>query len=117
MPSDLKALIRIKKQLILKQGVLYRWTTQVDRRTRLQLVLPPSFRIKAITGCHDQVGQHGQDRVLELLRDQFYSPRMQTDVAFYINSCPRCFRRKSQPHQAPLLNKEANQLLELILEN
>ena len=55
MPSDLKALIRIKKQLVLKQGVLYRRTTQVNRRTRFQLVLPPSFRTKAIAGCHDQV--------------------------------------------------------------
>ena len=65
MPSDLKALIRIKKQLTLKQGVLYRRTTAVDRRTRLQLVLPPSFRTKAITGCHDQVGHLDEDRVLE----------------------------------------------------
>ena len=101
MPSKLKALIRIKKQLILKQGVLYRRTTQVDRRTRFQLVLPPSHRTKAITGCHDQVGHLGQDRVLELLRDQFYWPGMHTDVASYINSCPRCLRRKSQPDQAP----------------
>ena len=69
MPSELKALVRIKKQLILKQGILYRRTTQVNRRTRLQLVLPPSHRTKAITGCHDQVGHLGQDRVLELLRD------------------------------------------------
>ena len=69
MPSDLKPLIRIKKQLVLKQGVLYRRTTQVNRRTRLQLVLPPSFRTKAIEGCHDQVGHLGQDRVLELLKD------------------------------------------------
>ena len=72
MPSDLKALKRIKKQLVLKQGVLYRRTTQVNRRIRFQLVLPPSFRTKAIEGCHDQVGHHGQDRVLEVLRDRFY---------------------------------------------
>ena len=39
MPSDLKALIRIKKQLVLKQGVLYGRTTQVNRTTRFQLVL------------------------------------------------------------------------------
>ena len=39
---------------------------------------------------------------------------MHTDVASYINSCPRCLRRKSQPDQAPLLNKEVNQPLELI---
>ena len=115
MPSDLKALIRIKKQLILKQGVLYRRTTQANRRTRLQLVFPPSFRNKAITGCHDQVGHLGQDRVLELLRDEFYWPRMHTDVASYINSCCRCLRRKSQPDQAPLHNIEANQSLELKL--
>ena len=114
MPSELKALIRIKKQLVLKQGVLYRRTTQVNRKTRLQLVLPPSFRTKAIEGCHDQVGHLGRDRVLELLRDRFYWPGMHTDVASYINSCPRCFRRKSQPDQAPLLNMEVNQPLELI---
>ena len=112
MPSDLKALIRVKKQLVLKQGVLYRRTTQVNRRTRLQLVLPPSFRT-AIEGCHDQVGRLGQDRVLELLRDQFYWPGMHTDVASYNNSCTRCLRRKSQPDQAPLLNIEVNQPLEL----
>ena len=112
MPSHLKALIIIKKQLTLKQGVLYRRTTQVNKRTRLQLVLPPSFRTKAITGCHDQVGHLGQDRVLELLRDQFYWPGMHTDVASYINSCPRCLKSKSWPDQASLLNIEANQPLE-----
>ena len=41
MPSDLKALIRLKKQLILKQGVLYRKITPTDAKPRLQLILPP----------------------------------------------------------------------------
>ena len=82
MSSELKALIRIKKELVLKQGDLYRWTTQVNRRTRFQLVLPPSLRTKVIEGCQDQVGHLGQDRMLELLRDQFYWPGMHTDVAF-----------------------------------
>ena len=72
MPSELKALIRVRKQLALKQGVLYRRTTQVNSKTILQLVLPPSFRTKTIEGCHDQVRHLGQGRVLELLRDQFY---------------------------------------------
>ena len=39
---------------------------------------------------------------------------MPTDVVSYINSCPRSLRRKSQPEQAPLLNIEVNQPLELI---
>ena len=33
MPSELKALIRLKRQLVLKQGVLYRRTSQVNIKT------------------------------------------------------------------------------------
>ena len=39
---------------------------------------------------------------------------MHTDVVSYINSCPRCLRRKSQQDKAPLLNIETSQPLELI---
>ena len=105
MPSEMKALIRIKKQLILKQGVLYRRTSQVNTRTKLQLVLPNSHRTRAIAGCHDQVGHLGQDRVLDLLS---YWSGMHINVVSCINSCPRCLRRKSQPDKAPLLNIEAS---------
>ena len=67
-----------------------------------------------MVGCHDQIGHLGQDRVLELLRDRFYWPRMHMDVASYINSCPRCIGRKSQPDVAPLHNIEATQPLEFV---
>ena len=69
MPSELKALIRLRKHWILKQGVLYRRTSQVDAKSRLQLILSQSHCTRAIECCHDQVGHLGQDRVLELLRD------------------------------------------------
>ena len=39
MPSELKALIRNRKHLVLKQGVLYR-KTKVDTRTKHLLVVP-----------------------------------------------------------------------------
>ena len=113
MSSDLKAFLRIMKQFKLKQDILYR-KTQVNDKARLQLVLPLSYRPKAMAGCHDLVGHLGQDRVLELLRDRFYWPGMHMDVASYINSCPRCIRRKTQPDTAPLQNIEATQPLELI---
>ena len=82
MPSDLKAFLRIRKQLKLKQGILYR-KSQVSNnsRTSLQLVLPIEYRHKAMVGCHDQNGHLGQDRVLKLLRDRFYWPGRQMDVA------------------------------------
>ena len=103
MSLDLKALLRIRKQFKLKQGILYRKSQVINNdRARLQLVLPHSHRQKAMAGCHDQIGHLGQDRVLERLRDRFFWPGMQMDVASYINSCPRCIRRKSQPDTAPL---------------
>ena len=113
MCSDLKAFLRIRKQFKLKQGILYR-KTQVNDKARLQLILPLSHRPKAMAGCHDLVGHLGQDRVLELLRDRFFWPGMHMDIVSYINSCPRCIRRKSQPDTAPLHHIEATQPLELI---
>ena len=113
MPSELKALIRNRTQLTLKHGVLYK-KTKVNARTKQLLVVPQSYRQRAMEGCHDQVGHLGQDRVLDLLRDRFYWPGMHADVVSYINSCPRCLRRKSQQDKAPLVNIETSQPLELI---
>ena len=116
MPSDLKALIRNRKHLVLRQGDLYK-KTKVNARTKHLLVIPQAYRQRAIERCHDQVGHLGQDRVLNLLMDRFYWPGMHVDVVAYINSCPRCLHRKSQPDEASLLNIEASQPLELILLN
>ena len=69
MPSELKALIRNRKLLTLKHGVLYK-RSKVDARPKHLLVVPPSHRQRALEGCHDQVGHLGQDRVLDLLRDR-----------------------------------------------
>ena len=73
MPSELKALIRNKKQLTLKQGVLYK-KAKVDARTKHLLVIAQAYRQRAIEGCHNQVGHMGQNRVIDLLRDRFYWP-------------------------------------------
>ena len=113
MPSELKALIRNRTQLSLKHGVPYK-QTRVNARAKQLLVVPQSYRQRALEGCHDQVGHLGQDRVLDLLRDRFYWPGMHADVISYINSCPRFLRRKSQQDKAPLVNIETSQPLELI---
>ena len=113
MPSEMKALIRNRTQLTLKHGVLYK-RSKVNARTKHLLVVPQSHRQRAMEGCHDQVGHLGQDRVLDLLMYRFYWPGMHADVVSYINSCPRCLRRKSQQDKAPLLNIETSQPLELI---
>ena len=100
MPSELKALIRNRKFLTLKHGVLYK-RSRVDARTKHLLVLPPSHRQREMEGCHDQVGHLGQDRVLDLLRDRFYWPGMYVDVVSYINSCPQMFKKEVTARQGP----------------
>ena len=113
MPSEMKALLRNRTHLILKHGVLYK-KVRVNATTKHLLVIPQSYRQRAMEGCHDQGGHLGQDRVLDLLRDRFYWPGMHADVVSYINSCPRCLRRKSQQDKATLLDIETSQALELI---
>ena len=52
MPSELKALIRIRTQLTLKNGVLCK-NKKVNARTKQLLVIPQSYRQRAMEGCHD----------------------------------------------------------------
>ena len=40
--------------------------SRVNARTKQLLVVPQSYRQRAMEGCHDQVGHLGQDRVLDL---------------------------------------------------
>ena len=61
MPSELKVLIRNRKLITLKHGVLYK-RSKVDARTKHLLVVPSPHRQRALEGCHDQVGHLGQDR-------------------------------------------------------
>ena len=103
MPSELKALIRNRTHLILEQGVLYK-KAKVNARTKQVLVVPQSYRQRAMEGCHDKVGHLGQDRVLDLLTDRFYWAGIHADVVSYINNCPRCLKRKYQQDKAPLMN-------------
>ena len=66
-----KALLRIKRQLKLIKGVLYRKTildNGVERRPRLQLILPSHLTKKVLNGCNNQVGHQSIVRTLSLLR-------------------------------------------------
>ena len=50
----------------------------------MQLVLLTTLRLQALKGCHDDLGHLGIERILDLLRDQFYWPgmtKMQLDIS------------------------------------
>ena len=70
-----KALLRVKGQLKLVKGVLYRKTlldNSAERKPRMQLILPMHLTKKVLNSCHDQVGHQGIVRTLSLLRERFY---------------------------------------------
>ena len=59
--------------LVLKQGILYRWTRPRESEEILfQLVLPATQRQVALKGCHDQVGHLVLEHMLGLMCDWFF---------------------------------------------
>ena len=48
----------------------------------------------------DDLGHLGIERTLDLLRDQFYWPRMVEDTVRHIRQCERCLRFRALPGKA-----------------
>ena len=76
-------------------------------RSTIQLVLPGLYRKQALWGCHDDLGHLGIERTIDLLRDQFYWPRMIEDTVRHIRQCEECLRFKALPDRAPMENVDA----------
>lgn len=113
-PIQVRNLLRVKKTLVVRDGILCR-KRQTKEETRYVMVLPKVQRRRALEGCHDQVGHMGRERTLSLLRDRFYWPGMVKDVTDYVSSCDRCLRRKAPVQQrAPLVSITTTQPLEMV---
>ena len=115
--SEVKSFLRNKKCLKLVKDVLYRKSysdNSTSKKTLWQLVVPISFRERALLGCHDGVGHQGILRTLSLLRERFYWPGMQEEATQHVLKCSRCLRRKHPPQVAPLQPILVTQPLELV---
>ena len=115
--ADVKSLLRIKKNLVLTKGILFRKSFTANTSSKKiiwQLVIPKTHRHKAILGCHDEVGHQGRVRTLSLLRERFFWPSMQVEATQHIAKCSRCLKRKSTPQVAPLQPILVSQPLELV---
>ena len=115
--SELKALLRIRKNLKLSNDILYRKSytdNSSSRKVLWQLVVPKAYRARALVGCHDDVGHQGTMRTISLLRERFFWPGMQEEATQYVVKCSRCLRRKTTPQVAPLQPIYVTQPLELV---
>ena len=80
----------------------------------MQLVLLATLRLQALKGCHDDLGHLGIERTLDLLKGQFYWPRMTKDVTRHTQHCERCLSFKAPPDKAPLENVTMTYPMELV---
>ena len=72
----------------MRNGILYCKNDTKESKcpdwNTMQLVIPTTLRLPALKGCHDYLGHLGIERILDLLRNCFYWPRMMEDVTRHI---------------------------------
>ena len=70
---EMKPFLKERGKLLLRNGTLYckndTQETECPYRNTMQLILPTTFRIQALKGCHDDLGHLGIERTLDLLQD------------------------------------------------
>ena len=101
--SAMQILLRYKKDLFLKNGLLY-WKAILKNHPEpvAQFVLPKRFIPKVILACHDDNGHLGMELTLRLLQEIFFWPKMAEDVHTHICTCERCLRFKQPQERAEM---------------
>ena len=89
--SAIRILLKCKKDLILKNGLLY-WRTILKNHPDpvVQFVLPKRFIHKVFLAYHDDNGHLGIEQTLGLLQEIFFWPKMAENVQTHIHTCERC---------------------------
>ena len=114
-PDDLKSLLRQRKDLFLDNGLLYHKAYfKTTNKLVHQFIMPTKFRKHTVMVCHDDYGHLAMDRVLVLLQERYFWPKMSEDVRVYIRQCDRCMRFKKQKEQTELFPIMATYPLELV---
>ena len=114
-PSSIKSYVKIRADLKLENGLLYRRIRLKDHEMdTYQLVVPVAYRKVTLELLHDKFGHLGIDRTTGLSCERFFWPRMAEEIRQYIQNCEHCLRYKQQPEWAELKPLEASYPLELV---
>ena len=71
------AYVKVKEQLLIKNGLLYHktWQGPADEIV-FQFVVPQRYRGATLDGCHQEVAHQGQRRSTTLMEEHFWWPGM-----------------------------------------
>jgi hypothetical protein len=81
-----------KEPLMIEDGILYR---------KMKLWVPKDLIKMVLESEHDSriAGHFGQDKTIELIRRNFWWPRMDETIIDYVQSCTECQKDKTACHQ------------------
>jgi hypothetical protein len=76
-----------------EEGVIYR---------KLKLWVLCSLRDSVLQSKHESTvaGYMGKDKMKELIRQNFWGPKMNEDIIKYVQSCPECLQNNVAKHKA-----------------
>ena len=107
-----RVLLRQRSKLYLgKDGLLYR-----NSGTNAQLLLPKCFHSTVFKELHQEMGHLGADRVIQLARERFYWPKMESDIIHFVTQACPCLKQR-QPNlstRAPLTSVTTSSPFELV---
>ena len=114
-PSGMRVLLKYQKDLMMKEGLLYRKVLLKGCDQPIaQFVLSKHFRCQTVLSCHDDFGHMGMKRTLGSLHERFFWPKMATDIREHIRTCERCTHFKLPQERAQMKTITASYPLELI---
>ena len=97
------AYVKVKEQLLIKNGLLYHKTQQGPAdEIVFQLVVPQRHQSAALDGCHQEVAHQGQHRSTTLMQQCFWWPGMTRDLRNRIKKCGCCRKYEAAPPIAPM---------------
>ena len=80
-PSSMKSYVKVRGDLELENGLLYRRLRLKDHDVdTYQFVVPVKYRLVALDLLHDQFGHLGIDRTTALSCERFFWPKMSEEI-------------------------------------
>ena len=97
------AYVKVKEQLLIKNGLLYHKTRQGQAdEIMFQLVVPQRHQSATLYGCHREAAHQCQHRSTALMQERFWWPGMTQDLRNHIKKCGHCRKYEAAPPVAPM---------------
>ena len=97
------AYVKVKEQLLIKNGLLYRKTRQGPAdEIVFQFIDPQRYWSTTLDGCHQEAAHQGQCCSTTLMQECFWWLGMTQDLRNRIKKCGRCRKYEAAPPVVPM---------------